>query len=31
MGRECLQILLNLNLSEEDYMKIDSCLAALEN
>jgi hypothetical protein len=31
MGRECLQILLNLNLSEEDKKKIDKCLEALEN
>lgn len=30
MGRECLQILLNLNLSEEDKKKIDKCLEALE-
>ena len=31
MGRECLQILLNLNLSQEDKKKIDKCLEALEN
>ena len=31
MGRECLQILLNLSLSEEDKKKIDKCLEALEN
>ena len=31
MGRECLQILLNLNLSEEDKKKIDKCLEVLEN
>ena len=30
MGRECLQILLNLNLSEEDKKKIHKCLEALE-
>ena len=30
MGRECLQILLNLNLSEEDKKKIDKCLEVLE-
>ncbi|XP_073251790.1 uncharacterized protein [Porites lutea] len=30
MGRECLQILLNLNLSEEDKKKINKCLEALE-
>ncbi|PFX28376.1 Retrovirus-related Pol polyprotein from transposon 17.6 [Stylophora pistillata] len=31
MGRECRQILLNLNLLEEDKKKIDKCLEALEN
>ena len=31
MGRECLQILPNLSLSEEDKKKIDKCLEALEN
>ena len=31
MGRECLQILLNLNLPEEDKRKIDKCLEALES
>ena len=31
LGRECLQILLNLSLSEEDKKKIDKCLEALEN
>ena len=31
MGRECLQILLNLNLSEEGKKKIDKCLEALVN
>ena len=31
MRRECLQILLNLSLSEEDKKKIDKCLEALEN
>ena len=31
MGRECLQILLNLNLSEEGKKRIDKCLEALEN
>ena len=31
MGRECLQILLNLNLSEEDKTKIDRCMDSLEN
>ena len=30
MGRECLQILLNLNLSEEAKKKIDKCLEVLE-
>ena len=30
MGRECPQLLLNLNLSEEDKKKIDKCLEALE-
>ena len=28
MGSECLQILLNLNLSEEDKKKIDKCVEA---
>ena len=31
MGRECLQILLNLNLPEDDKKKIDKCLEALES
>ncbi|KAL9953243.1 hypothetical protein ACROYT_G040629 [Oculina patagonica] len=31
MGRECLQIFLNLNLTEEDKKKVDKCLEALEN
>ena len=31
MGRECLQILLNLNLLEDDKKKIDKCLEALES
>jgi len=31
MGRECLQILLNLSLPDEDKKKIDKCLEALEN
>jgi len=31
MGRESLQILLNLSLSEEDKKKIDKCLEVLEN
>ena len=31
MGRECLQILLNLSLSEEDKTKIDRCMDFLEN
>ena len=31
MGRECLQILLNLNLPEDDEKKIDKCLEALES
>ena len=31
MGRECLQILLNLNLPKEDKRKIDKCLEALES
>ena len=31
MGRECLQIFLNLNLSEDDKKKIDRCLEALDN
>lgn len=31
MVTECLQILLNLSLSEEDKKKIDKCLEALEN
>ncbi|PFX18959.1 Retrovirus-related Pol polyprotein from transposon 17.6 [Stylophora pistillata] len=31
MGRECLEILLNPNLAEEDKKKIDKCLEALEN
>ena len=31
MGRECLQIFLNLNLSEDDKNKIDGCLEALDN
>ena len=31
MGKECLQILLNLNLPEEDKRKLDKCLEALES
>lgn len=31
MGRECLQIFLNLNLSEDDKNNIDGCLEALDN
>ena len=31
LGRKCLQIFLNLNLSAEDKVKIDKCLEALEN
>ena len=31
MGRECLQIFLNLNLSEDDKKKIDRCLEASDN
>ena len=31
MGRECLQISLNLNLPEDDKKKIDKCLEALES
>ena len=31
MGRERLQIFLNLNLSEEDKKKVDKCIEALEN
>ena len=31
MGRECLQIFLNLNLSEEDKKKVDKYMEALEN
>ncbi len=31
MDRECLQIFLNLNLTEEDKMKVVKCLEALEN
>ncbi|KAL9985245.1 hypothetical protein ACROYT_G007622 [Oculina patagonica] len=31
MSRECLQIFLNLNLTEEDKKKVDKCLEALEN
>ena len=31
MGRECLQIFLNLNLSAEDKVKINKCLEAFEN
>ena len=31
MGRECLQISLNLNLLEDDKKKIDGCLEALDN
>ena len=30
MGRDCLQIFLNLNLSVEDRKKVDKCLEALE-
>lgn len=30
MGRECLQIFLNLNLSEDDKQNIDRCLEALD-
>ena len=31
MGRDCLQIFLNLNLSDDDKKKIDRCLEALDN
>ena len=31
MGRECIQIFLNLNLTEEDKKKVHKCLEALEN